>query len=70
MALSPFPLHPSWEKPVMRCLLAVADRSRRLPLRLFPESDVLQFALLDIDEATEEVEQLWRTRALPVPDVA
>jgi hypothetical protein len=70
MALSPFPLHPSWEKPVMRCLLAVADRSRRPPLRLFPESDVLQFALLDIDEATEEVEQLWRTRALPVPDVA
>jgi hypothetical protein len=68
MALSPFPLHPSWEEPVMRCLLAVADRSQRPPLRLFPESDVLQFALLDIDEATEEVEQLWRTRALPVPN--
>jgi hypothetical protein len=70
MALSPFPLHPSWEEPVMRCLLAVADRSQRPPLRLFPESDVLQFALLDIAEATEEVEQLWRTRALPVTDVA
>jgi hypothetical protein len=68
MALSPFPLHPSWEEPVMRCLLAVADRSQRPPLHLFPESDVLQFALLDIEEATEEVEQLWRARALPVPD--
>jgi hypothetical protein len=70
MALSPFPLHPSWEEPVMRSLLAVADRSQWPPLRLFPESDVLQFALLDIAEATEEVEQLWRARALPVPDAA
>jgi hypothetical protein len=68
MALSPFPLHPSWEEPVMRRLLAVAHRRQQPPLRLFPESDVLQFALLDIAEATEEVEQLWRTRALPVPD--
>jgi hypothetical protein len=70
MALSPFPLHPSWEEPVMRRLLAVADRRQQPPLRLFPESDALQLALLDIHEATEEVEQLWRARALPVPDAA
>jgi hypothetical protein len=68
MALSPFPLHPSWEEPVMRRLLAVAHRRQQPPLRLFPKSDALQFALLDIAEATEEVEQLWRARALPVPD--
>jgi hypothetical protein len=68
MALSPFPLHPSWEEPVMRRLLAVAHRRQQPPLRLFPESDVLQFALLDIQEAAEEVKQLWRARALPVPD--
>jgi hypothetical protein len=67
MALSPFPLHPSWEAPIMERFLQVADLPFP-PLLLYPESSALHFALLDIDEAAKEVEQLWKTRALPIPD--
>lgn len=69
MALSPFPLHPSWEKPVMEYFLTLTDQSLP-PLRLFPEGGVLHFAQLDIEAATWGVKWLWKERALPIPDIA
>lgn len=67
MALSRFPLHPSWEGPIMAHLAAAAERGEDCGLTFLRSHGLLQFACLDSSKAEREVEKLWREGRLPVP---
>lgn len=69
MALSRFPVHPSWEEAIMGHLLRLAqdEEDADRPLLLLRSYGVLQFAYLYHYRASAEVEKLWRDGHLPVP---
>lgn len=67
VTLSRFPIHPSWEGPIMAHLAAAGERGENCGLTFLRSHGVLQFAYLDYRRAEGEVERLWHDGRLPVP---